>query len=130
MFIPTILGQATEEQKRKWLPLAKSYAIIGTYAQTELGHGSFIRGLETTAEFDLKTDEFVLNSPTLSSMKWWPGNLGKTCNFAIVLAQLVIKGKNYGLHAFMVQLRSLVDHSTLAGIELGGKFLLSLCLNE
>jgi acyl-CoA oxidase len=47
--------------------------MIGTYAQTELGHGTFIRGLETTATFDEKTQEFVLNTPTLTAFKWWPG---------------------------------------------------------
>jgi len=30
-------------------------------------------GLETTATFDKKTDEFIMNTPKLSSMKWWPG---------------------------------------------------------
>ena len=39
MFIPTLETQATEEQKAKWLPKARNYEIIGTYAQTELGHG-------------------------------------------------------------------------------------------
>jgi hypothetical protein len=29
--------------------------IIGTYAQTELGHGTFVRGLETTATYDRQT---------------------------------------------------------------------------
>jgi len=29
--------------------------IIGTYAQTELGHGTFVRGLETTATYDVQT---------------------------------------------------------------------------
>lgn len=29
-----------------------SSQIIGTYAQTELGHGTFVRGLETTATYD------------------------------------------------------------------------------
>ena len=39
MFVPGIERLAPEQQKAKWLPLAKKYQIIGTYAQTELGHG-------------------------------------------------------------------------------------------
>lgn len=35
--------------------------------------GTYIRGLETTATYDPKSQEFVLNSPTLTSIKWWPG---------------------------------------------------------
>ena len=44
--------------------------LIGTYAQTELGHGTFIRGLETTATYDPDTEEFVLHSPTITAYKW------------------------------------------------------------
>jgi alkylation response protein AidB-like acyl-CoA dehydrogenase len=43
MFMPAIERLATDEQKAKWLPLAQSYQIIGTYAQTELGHGMSIK---------------------------------------------------------------------------------------
>ncbi|KAJ8321687.1 hypothetical protein KUTeg_000158 [Tegillarca granosa] len=68
MFIPTIEKQGTEEQKKKWLPAAKKLQIIGTYAQTEMGHGTFLRGIETEARYDPKTKEFVLNTPTLTSM--------------------------------------------------------------
>lgn len=39
MFINALESQTTKEQKAKWLPLAQSNKIIGTYAQTELGHG-------------------------------------------------------------------------------------------
>ena len=38
-FINTVTMLATEEQKAKWLPLMKSYRLLGTYAQTEMGHG-------------------------------------------------------------------------------------------
>lgn len=69
MFVPAIKGQGTEEQQKKWLPLAYRFQIIGCYAQTELGHGSNVQGLETTATFDPKTDEFVIHSPTLTSSK-------------------------------------------------------------
>lgn len=42
--------------------------------------------------------------------------MGKTANFAIVLAQLFIKDKGYGLHPFMVQIRSRENHQPLPGI--------------
>lgn len=119
MFLPTIIGQATPAQQAEWLRRAWSGDIIGTYAQTELGHGTFIRGLETTATYDPKTEEFVLNSPTLSSMKWWPGGLGHTANHAVVVAQLYTKGKCYGIHAFIVQLRDLNTHEPMKGITIG-----------
>ncbi|XP_006756428.1 PREDICTED: peroxisomal acyl-coenzyme A oxidase 1 isoform X1 [Myotis davidii] len=119
MFIPTLLNQGTSAQKEKWLLPAQGLQIIGTYAQTELGHGTHLRGLETTATYDPETQEFVLNSPTVTSIKWWPGGLGKTSNHAIVLAQLYTQGKCYGLHAFIVPIREIGTHKPLPGITVG-----------
>lgn len=93
--------------------------ITGTYAQTEMGHGTHLRGLETTATYDPKTQEFILNSPTVTSIKWWPGGLGKTSNHAIVLAQLITRGECYGLHAFVVPIREIGTHKPLPGITVG-----------
>ena len=73
MFLPAILGHGTPEQQAEWFGRAWNCEIIGTYAQTELGHGTFLRGLETTATYDERTKEFVLHSPTLTAYKWWPG---------------------------------------------------------
>ncbi|KAL2632344.1 hypothetical protein R1flu_017030 [Riccia fluitans] len=119
MFIPAIKGQATEEQQKKWLPLAYRMSIIGCYAQTELGHGSNVQGLETEAVFDPSTDEFVMHSPTLTSTKWWPGGLGKASTHAMVYARLITDGKDYGVHAFIAQIRSLEDHEPLPGVTVG-----------
>lgn len=55
--------------------------VIRLFLQTELGHGTFIRGLETTATYDARTVEFVLNSPTLTAYKWWPGG----CKYSILV---------------------------------------------
>jgi len=38
-FVPTLKSLCSEEQKVKWLKKAKNMEIIGSYAQTELGHG-------------------------------------------------------------------------------------------
>lgn len=39
--------------------------------------------------------------------------VGKTSNYAIVMAKLLIDDKDHGIHAFVVPLRSLEDHRTL-----------------
>ncbi|XP_052346566.1 peroxisomal acyl-coenzyme A oxidase 1-like isoform X3 [Oncorhynchus keta] len=119
MFLPTLYTQCNKQQLKKWVPLAESFKALGTYAQTELGHGTHLRGLETTATYDPATQEFVMNSPTITSIKWWPGGLGKTSNHAIVLAQLHTQGKCHGLQAFIVPLRSMNTHMPLPGVVVG-----------
>ncbi|KAJ4945039.1 hypothetical protein JOQ06_013578 [Pogonophryne albipinna] len=119
MFLPTLLNQATPEQMDRFFMPAWNLEIIGTYAQTEMGHGTHLRGLETTATYDPATQEFVLNSPTISSIKWWPGGLGKTSNHAIVLAQLHTLGNCHGIHAFIVPIRDMSTHIPLPGIVVG-----------
>eukprot|EP00644_Phytophthora_capsici_P001758 jgi/Phyca11/6747/fgenesh1_pm.PHYCAscaffold_14_\ len=119
MFVPTLENQGDDEQRAKWLPLAKNYKILGAYAQTELGHGSNVQGIETVATYDKATQEFIIDSPTLTSRKWWPGGLGKTANHAIVHARLFLDGKDVGVQAFLVQIRSLDDHQPVPGIEVG-----------
>lgn len=39
MFMDTIKKMASKSLKQKLLPLCEKYEIVGTYAQTELGHG-------------------------------------------------------------------------------------------
>ncbi|GMR51611.1 hypothetical protein PMAYCL1PPCAC_21806 [Pristionchus mayeri] len=119
MFLPVLQGQAHEEMADEWLSKAMNIEIIGTYAQTEMGHGTNLKELETIATYDKQNEEFVLHTPTRSATKWWPGNLGKMANYAIVTAQLHIDGKSYGPHNFFVQLRSENDHRPMAGITVG-----------
>uniref|UniRef100_A0AAR2JVD6 Acyl-coenzyme A oxidase n=3 Tax=Pygocentrus nattereri TaxID=42514 RepID=A0AAR2JVD6_PYGNA len=119
MFLTTLLNQASPTQLDTFFTPAWNLEIVGTYAQTELGHGTHIRKLETTATYDPSTQEFVLNCPTVSSIKWWPGGLGKTSNHAIVLAQLYTLGKCHGLHAFIVPIRCMKTHQPLPGVTVG-----------
>mmetsp|Transcript_2951 Transcript_2951/g.3488 ORF Transcript_2951/g.3488 Transcript_2951/m.3488 type:complete len:727 (-) Transcript_2951:2991-5171(-) len=117
LFITTVIGQSSPEQLGWWLGKTYGMQITGAYAQTELGHGSNVRGLQTTAHYDVEKHEFVLNTPTLDSMKWWPSSMA-TATHAVVYAQLIIKGKEYGVHVFMVQLRD-ENLEPLEGIEVG-----------
>ena len=86
MFQTLIKMLATEEQYEKWVPLCENLKILGCYAQTEIGHGSDVASLETTATFDEKTDEFIIHTPTPTATKWWPGDMGRMANFAVVFA--------------------------------------------
>lgn len=102
MFMKSVKTFSDEEQSKKWLPLVKNQHINGCYAQTELGHGSNVAGLETEAVFDKATDEFVLNTPTITSTKFWPGDMGLHSTHALVFAQLKIDGKKFGVQPFIV----------------------------
>ena len=115
----TLQNQSTPEQQEVFLKRAENFEIIGCYAQTELGHGSNVRGLETTATWNPSDKTFTLHSPTLTASKWWIGSLGRTANHAAVMAQLVIDGKSYGPHPFIVQIRDLKTHEPLEGIAVG-----------
>ncbi|GMK53574.1 hypothetical protein CspeluHIS016_0101600 [Cutaneotrichosporon spelunceum] len=119
MFLVTLREQGTPEQHKLFLEKAERAEYIGCYAQTELGHGSNVRGLETTATWDPKDKTFVMNSPTLTASKWWIGSLGKVANHAVVMAQLYVNGKNYGPHPFVVHIRDLKTHEPLENIYVG-----------
>ncbi|KAG0037234.1 acyl-coenzyme A oxidase [Podila clonocystis] len=118
-FIPVINSQGTEEQIEKWIPLAEKFQILGCYAQTELGHGSNLSQLETTATFVKETDEWEINSTSFTASKWWIGGLGALSTHAVVQARLFIDGKDYGAHVFVIPLRSLEDHRPFPGVEIG-----------
>lgn len=118
-FIPIIYAQGSDEQAKYWGPLAEKHQIIGCYAQTELGHGSNLSQLETTATLDRDTDQWIIHSTTFTASKWWIGGLGAICTHALIQARLIIDGKDYGAHGFIVPIRSLKDHRPFPGVKVG-----------
>ena len=119
MFLMTLRDQGTPEQHKLFLEKAENYEYIGCYAQTELGHGSNVRGLETTATWNAEDKTFTIHSPHITASKWWIGSLGRTANYAVVVAQLIINGKSFGPHPFVVQIRDLKTHQPLDNIHVG-----------
>lgn len=72
----------------------------------------------TTATFDSKTDEIILNTPSIQAMKFWPGDLGVFANHALVFARLLVDGNDLGVHSFLLRIRD-QNNKPLPGIESG-----------
>lgn len=54
-FILCIKLLGTDQQASEWIPRALRGEVFGAYIQTEIGHGTFLQGIETTATFDVDT---------------------------------------------------------------------------
>ena len=61
--------------------------------------------MQTTATFDARTDEFVVNSPTVLSQKYWITNGAIHAKWAVVFCQLLVGGANQGVHGLLVRIR-------------------------
>ena len=119
MFETVIKILGSDKQIEEYLERTLSEEIVGWYAQTEIGHGSDVQRLMTTATFDKNTQEFVLNCPSIQAYKFWPGDLGFLATHAVVFARLIIDDTDFGVSAFIVQIRDMTTHKPLKGIEVG-----------
>lgn len=73
--------------------------------------------METTVTYDEKTKEFVVNSPTTLSQKYWITNGAIHANYALVFGQTIVKGKNEGVNSFLVPIRD-KKLTQLPGVEI------------
>ena len=117
LFAGSIQRLGTEAHHRKYLADAASCQLIGCFAMTEIGHGSNVQAIETTAVYDPEHEEFIIHSPSFSAGKAYIGNAAQDARMATVFAQLQIDGKQQGVHAFLVPLRS-EDGRVLPGITI------------
>jgi len=120
----SVVNLGTQKHKDKYLEGICNLTYPGCFAMTELHHGSNVQGIETTATYDRMSEEFIINTPNEGATKWWIGNAAVHGKFASVFAQLRLPSpdshidKDMGVHAFIVPIRSMEDHSVLPGIEI------------
>lgn len=104
----------TEKHHKLYVePLAKA-ELLGCFAMTETGHGSNVRGLETTATYDHESKSIVIQSPNLDAGKEYIGNAMHS-SMAAVFAQLIVDGKSHGVHAVLVPIRD-AEGNVLPGV--------------
>ncbi len=91
---------------------------LGCFALAEQGHSSHLANLETTATYDATTQTFSINSPTRESIKFWVEGANNGAHHAVVLARLIMRGDDYGVHAWHIPIRDDVG-TPLPGVTLG-----------
>lgn len=116
LFGSAVLQLGTAEHHDKWLPGIMSLEIPGAFAMTEIGHGSDVASVGTTATYDPSTSEFVIHTPFRAATKEYLGNAALHGVAATVFAQLITNGVNHGVHCFYVPLRG-DDGVDLPGIR-------------
>ncbi|KAK7362264.1 hypothetical protein VNO77_04374 [Canavalia gladiata] len=94
------------------------YRGVGALLPFLASHLSRVK-LETTATFDLKADEFVIHSLTLTFDKWWPGQSSKISTHVVIHAWLIPYDQEQGMHGFIVLPRSLDDRLPLSRRTIG-----------
>jgi acyl-CoA oxidase len=95
----------TEKHHKKYLEGIGTLETPGCFAMTETGHGSNVKGLETTATYDRKSGNLVINTPHDHACKEYIGNAAVHGQKATVFAKLIIDEVDYGVNAFVVTLR-------------------------
>ena len=115
LFAGSIANLGTERHHKAYLRAAGQFELAGCFAMTETGHGSNVRGLETTITYLPESQEFEVHSPHWGAGKEYIGN-ALDSTLATVFGQLIVGGVSQGVHAILVPLRD-ADHALLPGIS-------------
>jgi acyl-CoA oxidase len=115
LFGGAVVNLGTRWHHDTYLPGITSLDILGCYAMTEVGHGSDVAGLETTITWIPETDEYEVHSQTPEATKAYIGNAARDGSMAVVFGQLLVHGKNHGVHAVLVPIRD-EDGNELPGV--------------
>lgn len=96
----------TESHHAKYLKAIGDLTLPGCFAMTETGHGSNVKGIETTATYHHEAKTLTIHTPHYRAGKEYIGNAALHGQKATVFAKLIIDGVDYGVNAFVVPLRN------------------------
>lgn len=105
LFGGTVLKLGTDRHHEKLLAGIDTLEDVGCFGLTELGYGNNAVEMETTAEYDKDTDEFIINTPHPLAQKYWITNGAVHARHVVVFAQLQVAGAQHGIHGILVPIR-------------------------
>lgn len=105
LFGGTVLKLGTDRHHKDLLEGIDSLNDIGCFGLTELGYGNNAVEMETTATYDPTSKEFIVNTPHPLAQKYWITNGAVHAKHVVVMAQLIVGGKQEGIHAILVRMR-------------------------
>ena len=117
LFGMSVFFLGTEKHHRKYLKAIGTLELPGCFAMTETGHGSNVKGIETTATYDHKNKSFIIHTPNAEARKEYIGNAACHGQMATTFAKLILDGKDYGVSAFLVPLRDKTGE-TMSGVTI------------
>lgn len=78
---------------------------VGCFMMTELYTGTDVKSLGTQVIYDDSKKKFIINTGDNKNQKFWIGNALVSARYGVLFGQLIVKGENHGIHAFIVELR-------------------------
>jgi acyl-CoA oxidase len=117
LFGMSVYFLGTEKHHKKYLRQIGTLELAGCFAMTETGHGSNVKGIETTATYNHTDKTFTVHTPHEHARKEYIGNAACHGQMATVFAKLIVDGKDYGVSAFLVPLRN-ASGKTLPGVTI------------
>ncbi|MEL4308571.1 acyl-CoA dehydrogenase family protein [Joostella sp. CR20] len=116
LFGGSIQNLGTKKHHDKYLKETGEANFLGCFAMTETRHGSNVRGVKTTATYVKETDSIIIETPGENDNKEYIGN-ALHAEMATVFAQLIVNGKNEGVHAILTRIRD-KDGNLMPGVRI------------
>eukprot|EP00127_Corallochytrium_limacisporum_P006503 Clim_evm34s229 gene=Clim_evmTU34s229 len=124
LFCGAITALGSDDLRAEYFPSIANCEVTGMFCMTEEEHGSNVRGLQTQARYDPRSEEFIIHTPNDGARKYYIGN-STMGEYAVVFARLILaNGDDKGPHCFLVPMRDVNTKELLPGrkvVDMGYK---------